>query len=489
MAVDSKLPALASNSDSSVKSLTGSQLTHHAVSGTKHYWKCKFPECSFSTKYKRYLTTRHFLKHDQNLEVRKPFACAFDDCKYRAAERGTLNRHIQTKHTPNKVRKFPCSLCPSRFASESLLRAHIPQHLKEKSLKCVFCKFSTHSKESLRAHVRAQHEKSVTFNCPHPGCQYKTSFRKNLNRHRKIHEPNPLRKRPLPCNFSNCTFRAYNPGHLKIHVATHHNPNRRKEHLCPLCSKAFYTHQVVSSHIRSVHTREKPFRCDKCSFKAHHSTGLTSHRKIVHQDGKFREKKFKCESCDYCTDGRMHLDLHQKSVHSSERKLLCDVSGCQFKTNHAVALRAHRLIHETEPERRFPFACTFPGCDFRRRLRTKLKKHVQNHHSSKKQLRCPFCPNKYPDRISFNFHKDLIHNEKTCYRCPNCNFNVRFKRHLNNHMRNHCLRTDLSHQQKSVAALSGTEFSRLGEISLAQIGIQRLRVPVVIIERVSIKNG
>ena len=481
-------------------SLKQHQITHHSEI---KYWKCDFPGCTYSTKSKSHLDI-HFRLHDPNPEVRKPYACKFENCGYRAAQNGSLTRHVQIRHTPEMLRKFRCSLCASRFASEWLLRAHIPQHLKEKMYKCDSCNFSTHTKMGLRLHVQALHETSVTFKCSAPGCNYSTTYRPRLKDHLKIHEPDPLKKRPVPCNFSNCTFRAYNSGHMKLHVEHKHNPERKKEHFCPLCSKAFYTRYVVRSHIRSVHTREKTFCCEKCSFRTYRSNKLKTHYMLVHEREGARVKKFKCEFCDYRTDSRYHLDLHQKSIHSSERKLQCDASGCQFKTNFPTALRNHMLIHETEPERRFPFACPFPECDFRRRLRQKLKTHVQNHKSSRRKLKCPSCPNKYPDFISLNFHKDLIH-EKICYRCPKCNYNARYKRNLDYHLSNQCWSGSTSEQQVTGVANFVTK-SHLWEINndgkfrsvcnsqndvantslLARVA-RECRVPIVILRKICIK--
>ena len=144
MAVDNKLCGHVSNP---VRSLT-----HDPTSAIKPF-KCNFPGCTYSTKYKPHLDV-HFRLHDTDPEIRKPFACTFDDCGYRATQTSTLKGHIQAKHTPEVFQKFQCSLCPSRFASESRLRSHIPEHLKERSYKCLSCHFSTHSATSLRSHTR-----------------------------------------------------------------------------------------------------------------------------------------------------------------------------------------------------------------------------------------------------------------------------------------------------------------------------------------------
>ena len=52
---------------------------------------------------------------------------------------------------------------------------------------------------------------------------------------------------------------------------------------------------------------------------------------------------------------------------------MCDFSGCGYSTSYAFAFKNHMLIHEQDPEKQYPFACAFPGCDFRRRFRRQIR--------------------------------------------------------------------------------------------------------------------
>ena len=94
------------------------------------------------------------------------------------------------------------------------------------------------------------------------------------------------------------------------------------------------------------------------------------------------------------------------------------------------------LIHEQGPERQFPVACSFPGCDFRRRVVEEIKLHERGHWTLKVKLKCEICPTKfgYPDKNSLLFHKYLRHNAIP-FKCSMCVYGVLHKSALSHHIR------------------------------------------------------
>ncbi|KAH3849009.1 hypothetical protein DPMN_091394 [Dreissena polymorpha] len=50
---------------------------------------------------------------------------------------------------------------------------------------------------------------------------------------------------------------------------------------CPVCAKLFFSLSNIDSHIR-MHTGDKPFQCNICSYKSTQKGNLRRHRMAVH---------------------------------------------------------------------------------------------------------------------------------------------------------------------------------------------------------------
>ena len=147
-------------------------------------------------------------------------------------------------------------------------------------------------------------------------------------------------------------------------------------------------------------------------------------------------KWFDCQSCDYQTHFKQSLGIHKMTVHTKNRRFQCEEPGCNFKTNYLNAFKKHLLIHEQDPERQFPVSCTFPGCDFRRRITAEMIVHERRHNTSKVQFKWKICPNKFthPDKHSLLFHNYLRYKEIP-FKCSMCDFGVLHKTALAHHIR------------------------------------------------------
>ena len=413
-------------------------------------WHCSFPGCNSRFKAKQRLT-RHRRIHETHLELRKPFPCTFVNCDYRAPRRDTLAEHVRVKHTPGRVRTFKCSLCPWQSYDKTSLDVHIGSHVREKRFKCKHCKFATHNATSLSFHMKAKHEKAVYVHCRFPGCDFSTVYPDYIMRHRRVHDPD--KRRPprtlIPCDFPECIHQASCTKDLKRHIWGRHNASRTKDFTCPLCSKSFYDEYGRRKHIRGVHTNEKHFVCSRCSFATPYFANVRMHFQRVHE-GVIPEK-FKCDLCDYRSQTDKDMDVHRSAAHSAGSKFQCGNLNCDFKTNEAWNFKQHVLIHEENPLKRFPHACSFPGCDFRRRLFAEMKRHEERHRSNKElEYKCKLCPNRsYPDSVSLRFHKDMIHNTKF-FKCSVCSVCVSNKRNLRVHMRKLHNKSDSSADQEVV---------------------------------------
>ena len=154
--------------------------------------------------------------------------------------------HTQAKNNPGRTRNFQCPMCPSKFFTKISLNLHVPNHLKEKVLKCAQCNFSTHSHSCLNSHVKYHHGKALElFKCQFLGRKVSTKCRSSLRRHEKIHEPSTL----LECQFPDCSFRTTAEIYLKRHICNNHNSEQSRLYVCPLCSKVLQSKNGFDYHI------------------------------------------------------------------------------------------------------------------------------------------------------------------------------------------------------------------------------------------------
>ena len=420
-------------------------------------WKCPFPGCDSEYKLEKSLEI-HSLKHLDDPKQQKPFRCEFENCEYRTVQVRHLKHHVLTKHTSksSRERHFQCPTCPAKFMTKYVLSVHLRGHAAEKAFKCDHCHYTSNQRGTLGLHMKAMHEKSVKFDCPFPECNYSTPWSSGLKRHRRKHESDPAAQRPYSCKFPDCDYRASTQANIDIHVTRHHEPNRTKQVSCPMCAKEFYNEDGMKRHIKAFHAREKNHSCDKCGFKALDSYTIKLHRIAVHKEGPAREKKFRCELCDFRTYKSAPLRNHLMNAHSDERRFKCDYVACYFKTNNSSSFRRHKLIHEKDPERQFPFGCNFPGCDFRRRTKLEIEKHQELHKTSEFLLSCKLCPNIYPDHTSLSFHQCMKH-AKTSFTCSVCDFTAPMKCVVGRHYREcHDLsgKPKLSARSSSLAKIS-----------------------------------
>ena len=355
-------------------------------------WKCLFQECAlwFKTEY---ALIRHKRKHEASLELRRPHPCNHDNCNYRAGSTGSLKLHVWTKHTAGRTRDIKCPICPKIFCSQLSIKEHIRTHTREKQYGCDQCNFKTHCHRSISIHGKTVHEGTKDHKCTFSGCSFSAARHSNLGNHLRTHSTDPKVQRPFPCRFPNCTYRTSSKGNLTSHVTARHDPSRTREYSCPLCPKSFYDKTNMRAHINTAHTREKV------------------------------KKRFKCTT-----------------------------AYCKYKTNYQPSFRSHLLTHEDDPEKRYPFPCSFPGCDFRRRGTYEIKHHEQKHQNSNRQLKCKLCPSRsYSDKNSLSFHEKIAHARESHQR-PMCSFSELTRMLFDEHT-SECHQGDISSGQHGLARM------------------------------------
>lgn len=109
---------------------------------------------------------------------------------------------------------------------------------------------------------------------------------------------------------------------------------------CPHCQKLMST-KSLARHIRSVHQKVKPFKCDHCGEGFAQKTCLTYHTKSKHEF-KPQAPNFKCFKCDIAFEALNDYDTHRRAVHAEivkQRTFLCP--RCPYKTYVQAEMKEH----------------------------------------------------------------------------------------------------------------------------------------------------
>jgi len=220
----------------------------------------------------------------------------------------SLKLHMK-KHTEEATHE--CSLCNKKFLIQAQLKRHIKiSHEKQMPFKCEICGKGFTGNTQKEDHL-AVHKGIKLYTCDL--CGVSLTQKVHLKRHIEcVHEGKKqpkMKRQDLMCG--KCGKLCFNRQGLKLHEETH-NANRTL-HTCDVCSKTFTNVQNMQRHIKLVHKGLKPldFTCEICQKGFSSSTAVNEHM-TMHTG----EKPHKCEQCDKCFTQRSSLCAHRKRCHT-----------------------------------------------------------------------------------------------------------------------------------------------------------------------------
>jgi len=240
-----------------------------------------------------------------------------------------------------------CSICTKPHDSETVLISHMNNKHKASPalLHCEFCNKQFILEDSLAYHHDDKHEDKKNnvekpFICQVDSCQKRFQKELFLKQHANFHERIPVKKTPTseeessPCETCGLSIPSKKMSeHLKKHgekstftcedcgkgfVTTaklkYHRLDKhvKRELKCPIesCQKVFYRRDILSYHLRAVHTNREQHQCDKCDKCFAHKSDLAVHKKGVHQG----LKSF-CSFCEKEFLRTSEKNRHEKQVH------------------------------------------------------------------------------------------------------------------------------------------------------------------------------
>ena len=118
---------------------------------------------------------------------------------------------------------------------------------------------------------------------------------------------------------------------------------------CDICKKnSFVSKRTLSNHMRSVHSNEKPFKCEYCKMTFARSETLSKHRFRKHgrnKKGAMVGKNFSCKICEKKLSSSEKLLQHVRVIHHGVRNFQCNYCDKQFSS------RFNKDSHESKVHR------------------------------------------------------------------------------------------------------------------------------------------
>lgn len=169
---------------------------------------------------------------------------------------------------------FSCHTCANTFRSEKLFLQHqknVHNTYTAGAYWCLHCDYSTTNKNSYYQHTLVHVERR--FKCEE--CQKTFKRREHLLNHRVTH----TKEKKFRCSTCDRSFsKRYN---LVRHERVQHLGVGAVKNACESCGRCFNRADNLARH-QTVHTRERPFKCDKCPKGYRHRCNLKKHVEKMH---------------------------------------------------------------------------------------------------------------------------------------------------------------------------------------------------------------
>ncbi|ETN62591.1 zinc finger protein 224 [Anopheles darlingi] len=265
-----------------------------------------------------------------------------------------LNRHMRRTHGHGEG-SVKCPLCEKKFRTRAKLLAHKDMHLNPDQYRCKLC---SEVHQNIEEHMQNKHQER-TFCCD--TCGKRFPFQTRLNAHvRKMHTV-----KDIICEQCNKAFSKYT---IEDHKRSVHGTG----FICEHCPRSFKSRFQLENHMEEHRVDESGVRpakatCTICGIVVRNKYNLTTHMKRMHTE----QKPARCESCGKVFKSKHNLDAHRANV-CTDRNFPCTICNKRFKKK--IKLKEHMTTHT----RSALYQC--PYCPLTFSFETQLYTHRKQAH-------------------------------------------------------------------------------------------------------------
>ena len=224
--------------------------------------------------------------------------------------------------------------------------------------------------------------KTIDHFCDYCGKGYKT--RKQLKRHKKLHEGSKFQCEKCPNVFSD-----------KRHLFRHNQSlHEGVTYQCKKCDKEFSQKQNMIRHFENIHEQIK-HHCELCNKIFNTSEGVGRHKIQIHEG-----RKIDCGDCEKKFSQRSSLMKHRRAVHQNLR-YTCDICGKLIVSYSKTALSRHKDLHKGQK-----YDCD--NCDYKGNSILAVKMHKRTKHEGVRFF-CDKCEYQAPTDWCLRRHMNTVH--------------------------------------------------------------------------------
>ncbi|XP_058058770.1 zinc finger protein 436-like [Anopheles bellator] len=258
----------------------------------------------------------------------KRYACAYCENSYSLLS--TLRRHENT-HTGAK--QYTCKTCDKTFHKSSCLLYHQLTHTGINPYKCSQC--GKGFKESIRLiEHRRCHTGEKPFQCKN--CLSRFRIKAMLKEHLSKCGSLQTRIEECCCQLCKQTFSGYSE--LIQHTKeTHNELLSAKERRCNRCDLCFKTMSAKLEH-EFQHNQPGVIECMQCGRMFKQRANLIRHQKLHTEDA----LRFTCDVCGKSFSQAGALKIHTRT-HTGERPYSCEL--CSERFHHSASVGRHKQLH------------------------------------------------------------------------------------------------------------------------------------------------
>lgn len=209
---------------------------------------------------------------------------------------------------------FECYICFKIHRSQQSLTAHLfaahgqRKYPTQQKYTCSQCSKQFGTSRSLRDHVKI-HSRARAWTCDHCGKAF--NLKKELTKHLEMYHYSANNGVTDSQGRYTCIYCKQKYKTLELHVRYAHFQQDRLP--CPHCNETFARPSTLKNHI-TIHSSDKPFKCDECDSRFRIKNLLKQHKQHVH----CQTRNYICNQCQKAFKTRQSLRSHMKAVHNTD---------------------------------------------------------------------------------------------------------------------------------------------------------------------------